>query len=225
MVVPKYKTVMEENKQNVLVREDEYQLEEDCVLDRPVKICEFVCDFLHMDELAEEYIYVIGMDTRLKPVGISEVGHGSVDACLSSMRSIMMRLLLMGASKYVLVHNHPSGGCNTQQGGHPDDEDGGPSRRTDGYSLGRSYRDRGQSLCCAWRHRERERQEDGRAQRVWIYRYLAASKLTMKNLFCIIKENETEGAVQDTRLNFQKLKERKVSKCVRSCKKWKTKVE
>lgn len=109
MVVPKYKTVMEENKQNVLVREDEYQLEEDCVLDRPVKICEFVCDFLHMDELAEEYIYVIGMDTRLKPVGISEVGHGSVDACLSSMRSIMMRLLLMGASKYVLVHNHPSG--------------------------------------------------------------------------------------------------------------------
>lgn len=109
MVVPKYKTVMEENKQNVLVREDEYQLEKDCVLDRPVKICEFVCDFLHMDELAEEYIYVIGLDTRLKPVGVSEVGHGSVDACLSSMRSIMMRLLLMGASKYVLVHNHPSG--------------------------------------------------------------------------------------------------------------------
>lgn len=109
MVVPKYKTVMEENKQNVLVKEGEYQLEEDCVLDRPIKISEFVCNILHMEELAEEYIYVIGLDTRLKPVGVSEIGHGSVDACLSSMRSIMMRLLLMGACKYVLVHNHPSG--------------------------------------------------------------------------------------------------------------------
>ena len=42
-------------------------------------------------------------------LGIFEVGHGTVNACLLHTREIMIRNVLCGASAFIVVHNHPSG--------------------------------------------------------------------------------------------------------------------
>lgn len=65
-------------------------------------------DIYKMSELAEEYIYMIALNTRGRVLGVFEIGHGTVNGCLVGMREIMIRALLCGAVSIILIHNHPS---------------------------------------------------------------------------------------------------------------------
>lgn len=51
----------------------------------------------------------LSLDTKCKVLGIFEVGHGTVNACLLHTREIMIRNVLCGASAFIVAHNHPSG--------------------------------------------------------------------------------------------------------------------
>lgn len=65
-----------------------------------------ICD---MANLAEEYVYVVGMDSVSHILGIFEVAHGTGVQCNTSPREIGIRLLLCAATGFILLHNHPSG--------------------------------------------------------------------------------------------------------------------
>ena len=54
-------------------------------------------------------VYLLSLDTKCRILGIFEVGHGTVNACLLHTRKIMIRNLLCGAGTFIVVHNHPSG--------------------------------------------------------------------------------------------------------------------
>lgn len=45
----------------------------------------------------------------MKPIGLFELTHGSVNASQLGTREVFVRLCLLGASSFVVVHNHPSG--------------------------------------------------------------------------------------------------------------------
>lgn len=109
MNIRKYKPILGEGKVNVLVSDGSISVGRPLKLSNVEELFGFACAYLHMNIQAEEFVYVIGMDSKLHPIGISEVGHGTVDACLVSVRSVMIRLLLMGAVRFALLHNHPSG--------------------------------------------------------------------------------------------------------------------
>lgn len=68
-------------------------------------------DIYKMSELAEEYVYMIALNTKGRILGIFEIGHGSVNGCLVGIREVMLRALLCGAVNIILIHNHPSGDC------------------------------------------------------------------------------------------------------------------
>lgn len=68
-----------------------------------------------VNDLAEEYIWILAFDTCMHLIGTFEIAHGSSDCCVSSIRSMMQRLFLIGANKYVVVHNHPSGSLNPSE--------------------------------------------------------------------------------------------------------------
>ncbi len=78
-------------------------------LTSPDKIVEMINNILHLERMAEEYVYVIGFNSQMRPIAIFEVSHGVVNACWMSQREIMIRLLLCGAVGFVTVHNHPGG--------------------------------------------------------------------------------------------------------------------
>ena len=67
---------------------------------------------LEQRRIAEEYMWMIAMDSKCKPIGIFEISHGTVNATLASPREVFTRLCLCGATSFVLVHNHPSGDCS-----------------------------------------------------------------------------------------------------------------
>lgn len=66
-------------------------------------------DVFHADRKAEEYVWLIAANTKMKPIGLFELTHGSVNASQLGSREVFVRLCLLGASSFVVVHNHPSG--------------------------------------------------------------------------------------------------------------------
>lgn len=61
--------------------------------------------------LAEEHVWLLGLNTRLLVVGLFEVSHGTLNRALVFPREIFIRLLLCGATSFIIIHNHPSGNC------------------------------------------------------------------------------------------------------------------
>ena len=78
-------------------------------MNSPENVRDFMNEFLNLKYRAEEYVYVMGLDTKGNILGIFELSHGSVDCSIVSVREIFTRLLLCGTSRFIMAHNHPSG--------------------------------------------------------------------------------------------------------------------
>jgi DNA repair protein RadC len=57
----------------------------------------------------QEYFLALGLDSKLRPLGILEVGVGGFASSLVDPKVLFSGLLLMGAQAFILYHNHPSG--------------------------------------------------------------------------------------------------------------------
>ena len=109
MRITTYTTRIKDNL-NVLVKERAFNYKtQNSHLDSAEKIAKMMCDVFELHLLAEEYVYLLALDTKCRVLGIFEVGHGTVNACLLHTREIMIRNVLCGASAFIVIHNHPSG--------------------------------------------------------------------------------------------------------------------
>lgn len=77
----------------------------------PWQMYKAMCDIYHLNRQAEEVLYLICLDVKLKIIGIHEVSRGTIDASLVNQRELFKRALLNNAAKIYVVHNHPSGEC------------------------------------------------------------------------------------------------------------------
>lgn len=110
MRITKYRTELDQNRHNILVKEKSINYNID-ILSNPEIITNMLNVCFNMNCLAEEYLYLIALNTKNKPLGVFEVSHGTANASLVNPREIFIRLLLAGASSFVITHNHPSGDC------------------------------------------------------------------------------------------------------------------
>ena len=109
MRITTYTTRIKDNL-NVLVKERAFNYKtQNSHLDSAEKIAKMMCDVFQIHLRAEEYVYLLSLDAKCKVLGIFEVGHGTVNACLLHTREIMIRNVLCGASAFIVIHNHPSG--------------------------------------------------------------------------------------------------------------------
>lgn len=92
-----------------LVKESSHNYPEVSALNSPGKIVDMMNMVFDMSHLAEEHAYLLCLNTKMKPIGIFEVSHGTVNTSPISARSIFLRALLCGAVSIILIHNHPSG--------------------------------------------------------------------------------------------------------------------
>lgn len=68
-----------------------------------------------VDRKAEEYVYILGMNTKCKVVGAFLLSKGTIDSSIVVPRDIFIRLCLCGAGGFIMVHNHPSGSVNPSE--------------------------------------------------------------------------------------------------------------
>ena len=109
MRITTYTTRIKDNI-NVLVKERAFNYKTgNSHLESAEKVVKMMCDVFQIHLRAEEYVYLLSLDAKCKVLGIFEVGHGTVNACLLHTREIMIRNVLCGASAFIVIHNHPSG--------------------------------------------------------------------------------------------------------------------
>lgn len=80
---------------------------------------EVVADFMNRaydaNNLVEEHLWLICLNTKLVPNAVFEVSRGTMTDAYCSPASIFQRVLLTGASGFIIVHNHPSGNIYPSQ--------------------------------------------------------------------------------------------------------------
>lgn len=109
MRIVKYQVELDENRKNVLVKEDSKNCPEIQNFNSPLKVVEALNHLYNAAFKAEEYIWLIALDSKNHPIGVFEVSHGSVNFSLITPREIFVRLCLCGAASCILAYNHPSG--------------------------------------------------------------------------------------------------------------------
>ncbi len=84
-------------------------VDDDFCLKTPKAVYHFAKKHLYGDRPAEEYVYMIGLNSGNMPIAVSEVSHGTVSETLVRPREVMIRAVRMGACGFILTHNHVSG--------------------------------------------------------------------------------------------------------------------
>lgn len=111
MIITKYKLCMNEERQSILVKENAENYRIDNIKD-PCTVVKMMNEIFNVGNMSEEFVYALSLKINCMVSGVFEISHGTVKASLISPREIMIRMLLSGASMFILVHNHPSGDCS-----------------------------------------------------------------------------------------------------------------
>lgn len=109
MRITTYKTELNADNLNILVKEKSCNCTGVETLNNPSLIAEMFNVVFRLNRQTEEYLYMLALTTKGKPLGVFEVSHGIVDATICNPREIFIKALLCGASGIVIIHNHPSG--------------------------------------------------------------------------------------------------------------------
>lgn len=73
------------------------------------KIVKFLNDNFSMNILSEEYVYVLSFNCKMEILGVYQLSHGNSIESKIGMRELGIFLLLTGAEKFFVAHNHPNG--------------------------------------------------------------------------------------------------------------------
>jgi DNA repair protein RadC len=117
MIVNQYRTVLNEDKVNVLVKEKSLEYTQYESIDSAGKAVHLMNTLCNLKNMAEEYTYMLALDCKCHVIGMFEVSHGCVNTSVVNPREVFIRALLCGALNIILIHNHPSGDT------HPSPED------------------------------------------------------------------------------------------------------
>lgn len=98
-----------------LVNDNVIKYEGEQSLNSPGAVYWFIKGTLHLDENAEEELWVIGLNGKGSVNCMFKVSQGSSSASMSNMGGIFKRLLLANCAAFILTHNHPSNNVNPSQ--------------------------------------------------------------------------------------------------------------
>ena len=79
-------------------------------------IINFFNESYFMNQLDEEYVYIISLNCQMKPLGVFQLSHGNWFQTDVKMRELGIFLLLTGAERFIIIHNHPNGSCQPSEG-------------------------------------------------------------------------------------------------------------
>jgi len=104
-----YITVLDEKTMhNKLIKEKVVVYDLEGQLSSPDKVHKIMTDVFGMQKRAEEFLFMIALNTKCRPLGFFEISHGTVNASIVSPREIFIRAILSGATSIIITHNHPS---------------------------------------------------------------------------------------------------------------------
>ncbi len=105
-----YDLELDANKRPILVEEKTFRYSSRC--NTPKLIKEMLNTCFNLCNKAEEHVYLIALNTKLNVSGVFLISKGTINASICNPREILQRCFIVGASAFVIAHNHPSGDCS-----------------------------------------------------------------------------------------------------------------
>jgi DNA repair protein RadC len=91
-----------------LVEEQKIEYGVSCI-QSPKDVVDLINHAFRLRFMAEEYVYLLSLDSQGHILGMFEVSHGTVNSSHCNPREIFLRSLVSGGNSAIIVHNHPSG--------------------------------------------------------------------------------------------------------------------
>lgn len=79
------------------------------VIKSTIDIVKYINNIEELERATEESTILICLDVANQIVAYSEVAKGGINYCMLDLKTIFKTVLLSNASKFILLHNHPSG--------------------------------------------------------------------------------------------------------------------
>ena len=93
-----------------LVKESASNYEYDSIqLRNPYRVYQLVNTIFDLENMCEEHLVMLALDTKLKVVGAFDIHAGTSNSSLVSTKSVFTRAMLCNANSIIIAHNHPSG--------------------------------------------------------------------------------------------------------------------
>lgn len=108
MRITTYKSYINQDFHNYLVKESSTNYSKLDRLDTPLKVCEVMREVFHIHKCAEEQVFMISLNTKNVPTAFFQISKGSVSTALVSTRELFIQALLSSAVRIIICHNHPS---------------------------------------------------------------------------------------------------------------------
>lgn len=110
MRLTQYGLQLDEEKRTILVKESARNVDmSQDMLNHPDHIMDLMEKTYKVRSLAEEYAWILALNQKFRLIGIFELSHGGGAATMIGVREIFIRLCLLGAAQFIVLHNHPSG--------------------------------------------------------------------------------------------------------------------
>lgn len=107
MKIYSYVSMLNESGNPYLEKSTSYKVDGRRTYTHQDDVAEFIYNSLHLQDYAEEYMWVMCFDNIGHLIGCFELSHGNVDSSIATPREIFQKSLMIGAVKIVLAHNHP----------------------------------------------------------------------------------------------------------------------
>lgn len=108
MRIKEFETYLNETGNPYLVEVREMPVDGRCVFSTPEK-CFELAKLLKLDYKADEETWVICLNAKLHPIGLFRLAKGGEQGASFFVKEMLRTALLVGASRMLMIHNHPSG--------------------------------------------------------------------------------------------------------------------
>ena len=76
---------------------------------KTIDIVNLINKYEEMDKSTQEVMILICLNSKNVIISYTEIARGGISWCNVDIKNIFQTVLLCNASKFILVHNHPSG--------------------------------------------------------------------------------------------------------------------
>lgn len=101
--------MLNERNEEYLVSVGFHKTQGTACADSPDATVQFLEDAYQASHQAQECVWLIVLNCRLRVIGTFEMSRGSSKATMFPVREIMKNVLLCGGTEFIIAHNHPSG--------------------------------------------------------------------------------------------------------------------
>ena len=91
-----------------LVNEKTYEYNP-TIIHTQTDVVKFIDDQEDIKNHTEEHVYCIAMNTKNEIISFSQIAQGNINSCNFDVKGLFKTILKRNASKFILIHNHPSG--------------------------------------------------------------------------------------------------------------------